>query len=224
VQGEACATFDAQPQPKPPPTCPSGTTAQGDSCVASATTTPPEKPPQAAASSQKEDANAKHPGQSKEGPLYVELTELGLNFLHFPGNQFVVPSASWAGFRAEVEVGYHFSARHDGLVVALRQSFIGTMLRSFGGGTTSVRVGYDIPIALGTMELNLDPFGSLGIGYIFQGPNAGVMLTAGIDAKLFVAHGYYVFARPLEIGAQCFETSGDCFLLLALGAGGGLSF
>ena len=82
----------------------------------------------------------------------------------------------------------------------------------------------DIPISIGDFELNIAPFGTFGIGYLFDGPHAGIDMTWGVDGKFFIVDGFYAFARPFEMGFQCLHDSGDCAIALVFGAGVGFAF
>lgn len=157
---------------------------------------------------------------SRKGPMYVQGTiPFGLNFWVYPdGGQ------SWAGFRPDFEFGIHFSGRHDGFMLGFRHAFLLTAVPAGAGGTDSIRYGYDIPIALGDFELNLAPYGTVGVGYIFDGPHAGLQMAWGIDGKFFITHGFYAFARPFEMGFQCVHDSGVCALAMVWGAGVGFAF
>ena len=97
------------------------------------------------------------------------------------------------------------------------------------GAVSALRYGYDIPIPVGDFELTLEPYGTLGIGYVFDGlgpggPSAGLGMSWGIDTKFFIASGFYAFARPFEMGFQCYHDSGNCALAMAFGAGAGFAF
>jgi hypothetical protein len=165
---------------------------------------------------------------STAGPLYVQ-GGLGVSFWDFPRLQFgpFTTAYSWTGFDPQVEVGYHFSGRHDGFVLALRQAFIITAL-NFGtgnaAGLTSLRGGYDLAFKAGSMEINVDPFATFGVGYIFDGAHAGIEATGGLDIKLFFTKGVYAFARPGELGFQCFHDVGDCAFSYAASLGAGFAF
>jgi hypothetical protein len=162
---------------------------------------------------------------SSQGPMYVQ-GGLGLNFWDFPHLQFGLYSTSysWTGFRPEVEFGFHPSGRHDGFVIGVRQEFVITAIQQRAAGMTVVRGGWDIPIKVGTLELNIDPFATVGIGYVFDGPSAGILATGGLDAKLFLVKGFYAFARPAELGVQCLHDSGNCAFVYAMSLGAGYAF
>ena len=166
---------------------------------------------------------------SAQGPLYVQ-GGIGLSFWWFPitfgpfSNNY-----SWAGFWPTVEFGWHPSGRHDGFEIGVRQAFIitalgGNFVGSHAGGTTAARGGYDFAFKAGSMEINVDPFATFGVGYVFDGPHAGIEATGGIDLKLFIAKGAYVYVRPAELGFQCFHDSGRCAFSYAAAAGGGIAF
>jgi len=164
---------------------------------------------------------------STHGPFYVQGTvPLGLNYWNFPNAN----GYGWAGWRPDVEFGAHFSGRHDGFVLGLRQAFLVTALQGRAAGTIQLRYGYDIPFILGDFELNLAPYGTFGLGYIFDGaftpggPSAGINMSWGIDGKFFFYEGLYAFVRPFEMGFQCFHDVGQCAVSLVFGAGVGFAF
>lgn len=159
--------------------------------------------------------------ESRKGPFYVQGTvPLGLNYWNLVGQN----GYGWSGWRPDFEFGYHFSGRHDGFVLGIRQAFIATAIQQRGAGTTQLRAGYDIPIGLGDFELNIAPYGTFGVGYLFDGPSAGINFSFGVDGKFFITDGFYAFARPFEMGAQCVHDSGNCALVLVFGAGVGFAF
>jgi hypothetical protein len=169
-------------------------------------------------------ATPKAYGHSSRGPLYFQAMVAGLSFGLFPGSAELMVSSSWFGYGGDIEAGYHVSGRHDGLAVALRQAFMTNVLPGDVGGSTALRMGWDVLVHLGAFELDLDPFATVGIGYVLNGKLfAGVDFSGGIDAKLFVFDGLYAFARPFEVGAVCFQTSGNCVLEMSAGAGVGIA-
>ena len=164
--------------------------------------------------------------ESSQGPAYVQGS-VGVNYWDFPNIQIFGPfnaSYSWTAFRPDIEFGFHPSGRHDGFVVAVRQAFYVTGVQGRAAGATSLRVGWDIPFKAGSLEINVDPFASIGAGYIFDGPHAGIAATGGIEAKIFLVQGLYVMVRPAELGAQCFHDWGLCAFSYAAGAGAGFAF
>jgi len=165
---------------------------------------------------------------SAQGPAYVQGT-VGLSFWDFPHIQIFGPVAtsySWTGFNPTIEFGYHFQGRHDGIMLGIRQGFSITAINvgPRAAGTTSARLGYDFAFKAGSFELNVDPFATIGAGYVFDGPSAGIETTGGIDVKLFLTKGFYVVARPAELGIQCFHDSGNCAFAYLAGAGAGFAF
>lgn len=165
---------------------------------------------------------------STRGPAYLQGS-VGISYWDFP--DFVLGQGySWTGFDPSFEFGFHFSGRHDGLVLGIRQSF---SITQFGGngfigghaaGTTAARGGYDIAFKAGAMEITLAPFATIGAGYVFDGPHAGLNMTGGLDVKLFLVKGFYVFARPAELGFQCLHDSGKCAFVYLAAAGAGFAF
>jgi len=164
-----------------------------------------------------------HADDSSYGPFYVQ-GGVGISYWDFP-NLVAGFGYSWTGFDPQIEAGYHFSGRHDGFVLGLRQAFILTGIQAHAAGLTALRGGWDIPIKISSFELNIDPFGTVGIGYLFDGPSAGISLTGGVDAKLFFLadKGVYAFVRPIELGAQCFEDAGRCAFSYAMSVGAGFA-
>jgi hypothetical protein len=168
------------------------------------------------------------PGESSHSGIYVQ-TALGVGFLYFPNIGFGT-SYDWAGFRPDLEFGFHVSGRHDGFVIGLRQSFTLTALQAHAGGASQLRLGYDIPVTVVGHELSIDPFAAVGIGYIFDGvtgfggPSAGIVATGGIDVKFFLAGGFFAFVRPFEGGVQCYHDVGLCAFDLVVTAGAGGAF
>ncbi len=149
-----------------------------------------------------------HADDSKRGAFYVQGSPLGVGVAFFPGADYTDPvtgntisggGGASASYRIDVEGGYHFSGRHDGFVLGLRQAFY------FSGGSlgsTTVRAGWDIPIALadGKMELTIAPYAHLGIGYAFAGGDPFFHWGVGADGKLFFLKdlGLYAYVRPIE--------------------------
>jgi len=162
---------------------------------------------------------------SSQGPAYVQGA-VGVNYWDFPNITFFIFSGSysWSAFRPEVEVGYHVSGRHDGFVFGLRQAFYVDALQGHAAGATILRLGYDVPFKAGQFEINVDPFATFGVGYIFDGLHAGVAATGGLDVKVFLTSGLYVMARPAELGVQCFHDWGLCAFSYAAQAGAGFAF
>jgi hypothetical protein len=162
---------------------------------------------------------------SVQGPAYVQGT-VGLSYWDFPHLQFgpFVTGYSWTGFNPTIEFGYHFQGRHDGLMLGIRQGFSIDGIQGHATGTTAARVGYDFAFKAGSLEINVDPFVTVGAGYVFDGPHAGIETTGGIDVKLFIVKGFFVVARPAELGIQCFHDLGDCAFAYLAGVGAGIAF
>ena len=167
--------------------------------------------------------------ESAQGPAYVQGT-VGLSFWDFPRVSFgpIATGYSWTGFNPTIEFGYHFQGRHDGIMLGIRQGFsitaIGLAFNPHAAGTTAARLGYDFAFKAGSLEINVDPYAMLGVGYIFDGPSAGIEATGGLDVKLFITKGLYVVARPAELGIQCFHDSGNCAFAYLAGVGAGFAF
>lgn len=170
--------------------------------------------------------------RSTRGPFYVQGALPALN--HWGGSSVCVSGGGrwgWWGncgaWRPDVEFGVHFTGRHDGWVLALRQAFLFTAPSTDIGGATVLKVGYDIPIPIKKYELDIGPYGTFGIGYDFGGyGRVGVQVGfAGVDVKFFIFKGFYAFARPFEFGMQCFHDSGrGCGFQFVMGAGVGYAF
>lgn len=163
---------------------------------------------------------------STRGPAYVQGT-VGVSYWDFP--RFfalgpIVTGYSWTGFNPTIELGYHFLGRHDGIMLGIRQGFSVDALQGHAAGTTAARIGYDLAFKAGALEINVDPFVTIGAGYIFDGSHAGIETTGGIDVKLFLVKGFYVVARPAELGIQCFHDAGICAFAYLAGAGAGFAF
>ncbi len=166
------------------------------------------------------------PGESSHGGAYLQVG-IGASWMYFPDNGSF-NTYDWAGFRPDIEFGLHVTGRFDGFVIGLRQAFLLTAVQQNAGGVSQLRLGYDIPIAIGARELSIDPFAVVGIGYIFDGfgfggPSAGIAAGGGVDAKFFVAGGFYVGGR-IEAGAQCFHDVGLCAFTLSGGGSAGFAF
>jgi hypothetical protein len=135
-----------------------------------------------------------HAAESAKGPFYVQAGVLGYSF-RGGGNLWFA-----GAYKLDIEFGYHFSGRHDGFVLAGRQSFY---IAGASAGASDLRIGYDIPIPLkdGKYELTIAPYGLVGIGYSLR----SVMGTdfhagAGIEVRFFPmeSNGFNIFARPIE--------------------------
>jgi hypothetical protein len=158
--------------------------------------------------------------ESTRGPFYVQgTTPLGFGSWSFRGYH-----GSW---RPDVEFGIHFNGRHDGLVLAVRQAFhVSVDDAGDIGAATVVRLGYDIAIPINKYEITIAPYGTIGLGYVFWrfGPSAGLQTAGGVDGKFFIIKGFYAFARPFELGIQCFHDGAGCALAFVTGAGVGFAF
>jgi hypothetical protein len=129
----------------------------------------------------------------------------------------------------DVEFGFHFSGRHDGFVLGVRQAFdVGRDIYSMG--ETLLRVGWDfaLPFRNGRFELTLAPFATLGVNYVFQNLHAGFHTSLGFDAKLFFFQGLYVLVRPVELGLGEFVDLGpfaqNVYFNYSAGIGLGFAF
>ena len=164
--------------------------------------------------------------ESVHGPAYLQGT-VGLSYWDFPKVQVFGPFStdySWTGFNPTIEFGFHFQGRHDGIMLGIRQGFSIDGIQGRATGTTAARIGYDFAFKAGTLEVNVDPYVMLGAGYVFDGPSAGLLVTGGLDVKLFLVKGFYVVARPAELGVQCFHDRGACAFAYLAGVGAGFAF
>lgn len=165
--------------------------------------------------------------RSTRGPFYIQGAVPAFNY--WGGNRIGCGAfGNCSAWRPDVEFGIHFTGRHDGFVLAFRQAFLLTAPTRDPGGVTVVKLGYDIPIPIKKFELDVGPYGSMGIGYDFGGGgHAGVHAGfIGVDVKFFIVKGFYAFARPMEFGIQCFHDypGSGCGLAFNMGAGVGYAF
>jgi len=152
--------------------------------------------------------------------------------------QGIVGSYSfWASFEGtdlvfwhpDVEFGYHFTGRHDGFVLGIRQGFnVGR--DPFDIGQTELRGGYDfaIPLKNGRFEITIAPYATFGLDYLFRGPQAGLRFAAGIEGKLFFIENVYVVVRAIELSAGEFVDLGplekNVYFNFNGGVGAGFAF
>ncbi len=109
-----------------------------------------------------------------------------------------LPNTSGVYWHPEFEFGYHFSGRHDGFVLGIRQGFdVGNLAI----GETLLRAGYDLalPFRNGRFEITIAPFATFGMDYIFTGPHAGVHFSLGAEGKVFFFKDLYLVVRPIEL-------------------------
>ncbi len=136
-----------------------------------------------------------------------------------------LPLTSGVYWHPDVEFGVHFTGRHDGVVLGIRQAFdVGHAPL----GETLLRGGYDIalPLRNGRYELTIAPFGTFGANYLFDGPHAGVHFSIGIEGKLFFYEGLFLLVRPIELAIGEFVTPPFLYknVVFNLNAGVGLGF
>ena len=132
--------------------------------------------------------------ESTRRPFYIQ-SAVG-SFSYFP-----VLFRDQTYWKPDIEFGVHFTGRHDGLTLGIRQAFdVGRDVYSMG--ETVLRGGWDfaLPFRNGRFELVLAPFGTFGANYVFTNLHAGVRFTVGFDAKLFFFQGLYLLVRPIELG------------------------
>lgn len=169
--------------------------------------------------------------ESTHGPIYVQTTPLGVGLLFYPGTTITNPitgtttstgGGTLSAYRADVELGFHFTGRHDGFVAAIRQAFY---VRDGSVGSTTARLGWDIPIALGDggLELVIAPYAHAGVGYSFSGGDPLFHFGFGADGKLFFARelGLYAVVKPFELG---FLVNNGTIPMLSFGVGAGWAF
>jgi hypothetical protein len=129
----------------------------------------------------------------------------------------------------DFEFGYHFSGRHDGVEIGIRQGFYVGRDR-YDVGETLLRGGYDFafPFRNGRFELTIAPFGTFGINYLFTNLNAGVHFSVGIEGKLFFFHNLYLLVRPVELAIGEYVNLGpgaqNVFFNMNAGVGAGIAF
>jgi hypothetical protein len=137
------------------------------------------------------------------------------------------PETSGVYWHPEFEFGYHFSGRHDGFVLGIRQGFdVGHM----AVGETLLRAGYDlaIPLRNGRFEITIAPFATVGLDYFFDGPRTGAHFSLGLDGKLFFYQGLYLLVRPVELAIGDFVDPPflykNVFFNFDVGVGLGIAF
>lgn len=165
---------------------------------------------------------------SRDKPFYIE----GAVPIGFDGGGFGYGVGCGRGgcfgghWKPDLELGFHFTGRHDGFVLGFRHVF-------YIGGTSGMgallRIGYDIPIPLkgGKYELTIGPYGY--VGGSFLGCNGcsteGAFQTGGgVEGKFFILKGFYVFARPLDFGVMYFPDFSNAYFQWMFGAGAGYAW
>ena len=149
---------------------------------------------------------------STHGALYIQGSPIGVAGITYQTSDYCRQGPTtvacggtfWSNaYRLDFELGYHFSKRYDGFVLAGRQVFYFNTDYADGHveGATQLRLGYDIPIPIKQFELNIDPYGVVGVGYGFSNQNAAFTFAGGVEGKFFIVKGFYAFARPIELGA-----------------------
>jgi hypothetical protein len=155
-----------------------------------------------------------HPG------LYVEGAPIGVGTVTLACETvrgFCVGGGTIGEYRLSAEFGYHFSQRHDGMVLGGRQVFL---LGSQAQGVTEGRVGYDIAIPIKRFELTAAPYGTAGIAYGIGGVG-GVAFAFGFggEAKFFFKENFYAMLIPLELGGWFGNTFNGFVYQAAAGVG-----
>lgn len=162
---------------------------------------------------------------STRRPFFVQgtLASFGL-WTNLPG-----ANGTLVYWHPDFEFGWHPSGRHDGLELAVRQGFFVGRDR-YHIGETLIRGGYDFafPFRNGRFELTIAPFGTIGINYLFEGPNAGVHFSVGVEAKLFFFHELYLLVRPVELSMGEYVNLGpfaqNVYFNMNAGLGAGVAF
>lgn len=168
---------------------------------------------------------------SAHGPVHVQASPLGVGILFYPGTTVSNPitgtttvgGGSVAAYRVDAEVGFHFTGRHDGFALGVRQAFY---FRNGTIGTTTLRLGWDIPIPIGDggLELTIAPYAHAGVAYSFEGGDPLFHFGFGADGRLFFARelGLYAFVRPVEL--SFLVNSATTLPAVSFGAGAGWAF
>lgn len=169
---------------------------------------------------------------SAHGAVYVQGSPLGVGLLFYPGTTVTNPitgtttttgGGSVAAYRVDAEFGFHFTGRHDGFVAALRQAFY---FRDGTVGSTTLRLGWDIPIPIGDggLELNIAPYAHAGVGYAFSGGDPFFHFGFGANGKMFFARdlGLYAYLTPVEV--SFLVNGGGTLPVVSFGAGAGWAF
>lgn len=162
---------------------------------------------------------------TRDKPFYIE----GAIPIGFDGGDF--GNCRFGGcfgghWKPDIELGFHFTGRHDGFVLGIRHVF-------YIGGTSGMggllRIGYDIPIPLqgGKYELTIGPYGYVGASFL--GCNGcrtfGAFQTGGgVEGKFFLIKGFYVFARPLDFGVLYVPDLSSASFQWMFGAGAGYAW
>lgn len=164
---------------------------------------------------------------TRDKPFYVEgSVPLGFSTFGFGGGGrgCGFGGCGWGGYWSpDLEIGFHFTGRHDGFVLAFRHSFY---VGGYAGMGAQLRIGYDIPIPIkgGKYELTIGPYGLVGAAFYGGGPSGGFQTGGGVEGKFFLIKGFYVFARPLDFGVQCLHDVGQCYFQWHFGAGAGYAW
>src|SRR6266487_2543246 len=87
---------------------------------------------------------------SRDKPFYIEgAFPLGFSTFGWGGGGFGCGrfgGCGWGGYwKPDIELGFHFTGRHDGFVLGIRHEFY---LGGFAGIGGVLRLGYDIPIPI----------------------------------------------------------------------------
>ncbi|HEY1959666.1 MAG TPA: hypothetical protein VGH28_28850 [Polyangiaceae bacterium] len=163
--------------------------------------------------------------ESTRRPFFIQgtLGSFGL-WTNLPGS-----NGTLAYWHPDFEFGYHFSGRHDGVEIGIRQGFYVGRDR-YDVGETLLRGGYDFafPFRNGRFELTVAPYGTFGLNYLFTNVNAGLHWSVGIEAKLFFFHNLYLLVRPVELAIGQYFNLGpfapNVYFNMNAGIGAGLAF
>jgi hypothetical protein len=161
---------------------------------------------------------------STRRPFYIQSA---VGSYSFWAHLFLPPDQTY--WKPDIEFGLHFTGRHDGFALGVRQAFdVGRS--DYSMGETVLRAGWDfaLPFRNGRFELTLAPFATFGVNYTFKNLNTGVRATVGFDAKLFFFQGLYFLVRPIELGFGEFvdlgPTQQNVYFTINGGAGLGYAF
>lgn len=163
---------------------------------------------------------------TREKPMYIEgAVPIGFSTFGGWGYGCGFGGCAYTLWRPDIELGFHFTGRHDGFVLGIRHVFY---IAGFAGMGGLLRLGYDIPIPIkgGKYEVTVGPYGFLGAAFYGsgRGTSGGIQTGGGVEGKFFLMKGFYVFGRPLDFGVQCLHDSGECFFQWQLGAGAGYAW
>lgn len=161
---------------------------------------------------------------SRDKPFYIEgAVPIGFDGGGF-GNCGRFGGCFGGHWKPDLEIGFHFTGRHDGFVLGFRHLFY---VGGASGMGALLRIGYDIPIPLkgGKYEITIGPYGYVGASFFSAGSTEGAFQTGGgVEGKFFILKGFYVFARPLDFGVLYFPDFSQAYFQWMFGAGAGYAW